>query len=197
MWEQRQLDIFERTSRISSGFSLVGAGFIILTFCTSKNFHRPINRLAFYAAFGNIITNVATIYSREGIRAGRNSRLCQAQGLIIQWAIPADALWVRCNLSDPIGICLMRSADSLLLQCLAMAFNVYLTVFRKKTTKQLRVLEPLYIALCYGIPMVPALTFLFLNEPRRKKIYGPATLWCWIDRDWQILRICSFYGPTW
>ncbi|KAA8903281.1 hypothetical protein FN846DRAFT_780108 [Sphaerosporella brunnea] len=171
---QWQSSIVETTSRISSGFSLVGASFIIITFCTSKNFHRPINRLAFYAAFGNIITNVATIYSMEGIRAGRGSRLCQAQAAIIQWAIPADALF-----------------------CLAMAWNVYLTVFRKKTTKQLRVLEPLYVSLCYGIPMVPALTFLIIKEPGKNKIYGPATLWCWIGTDWQILRIATFYGPTW
>lgn len=94
-FKQSQLDTLERTSHISSAFSLAGAGFIILTFCTSKRFHRPINRLAFFASFGNIITNVATIYSRAGIRAGRDSRLCQAQAAIIQWAIPADALFVR------------------------------------------------------------------------------------------------------
>ncbi|KAI5846855.1 hypothetical protein BZA05DRAFT_341349 [Tricharina praecox] len=170
---QSHLDIFERTSRISSAFSLVGASFIILTFCTSKNFHRPINRLAFYASFGNILTNAATIYSREGIRQGRESRMCQAQAAIIQWAIPADALF-----------------------CLAMAWNVYLTVFRKKTTKQLRVLEPIYIILCYGIPLVPSLTFLFIGS-KKGPIYGEATLWCWIDRDWQVLRIAAFYGPVW
>ena len=94
-FRQGDLDIFERTSRISSGFSLAGASFIILTFCTSKKFHRPINRLAFYASFGNIVTNLATIYSREGIRQGKESRMCQAQAAILQWAIPADALFVH------------------------------------------------------------------------------------------------------
>lgn len=88
-----------------------------------------------------------------------------------------------------------------------MAFNVYLTVFLKKTTKQLKVLEPVYIVLCYGIPLVPSLVFLLLSDPgngriggdgnRKGKIYGPATLWCWIDNDWQVLRIAAFYGPVW
>jgi hypothetical protein len=89
-----QFDILEKTSRISSVFSLFGAGFIMITFCTSEKFRRPINRLAFYASFGNVLTNIATIYSREGINAGRDSLLCQLQGGIIQWAIPADALFV-------------------------------------------------------------------------------------------------------
>ncbi|KAF8535862.1 hypothetical protein BDD12DRAFT_853591 [Trichophaea hybrida] len=166
--------IFERTARVSSTFSLIGASFIIITFCTSKNFHRPINRLAFYASFGNIMTNVATMYAQEGINAGPNSRLCQVQGAIIQWAIPADALF-----------------------CLAMAFNVYLTVFRKKTSEQLKVLEPLYIVLCYGIPLVPSLVFYFCKPRIHGKIYGPATLWCWIGNDWQVLRIAAFYAPIW
>ena len=78
-----------------------------------------------------------------------------------------------------------------------MAWNVYLTIFRKKSTKQLRVLEPLYIILCYGIPLVPSVTFLFVSSPKRGSIYGPATLWCWIGSDWLILRVASFYGPAW
>lgn len=85
-----------------------------------------------------------------------------------------------------------------------MAFNVYLTVFLKKTTKQLKVLEPVYVVLCYGIPLVPSLVFLLLGDPSndrdgntKGKIYGPATLWCWIGNDWQVLRIAAFYGPVW
>lgn len=90
----RELEILQTTSRVGSVFSLLGASFIIITFCTCKDFHRPINRLAFYASFGNIITNVATMLSRDGIRHGVNSPTCQLQGLLIQWMIPADALFV-------------------------------------------------------------------------------------------------------
>ena len=28
-------------------------------------------------------------------------------------------------------------------------------------------------------------------------IYGNATLWCWIDSEWDYLRIATFYGPVW
>ncbi|KAI5799075.1 hypothetical protein EDC01DRAFT_704481 [Geopyxis carbonaria] len=173
-WTTRELELLQTTSRVSSAFSLAGAGFIILTFCTSSHFHRPINRLAFFASFGNILTNVATITSRDGIRAGPDSALCQAQATIIQWAIPADALF-----------------------CLAMAWNVYLTVFKKRTTQQLRTLEMYYILACYGLPLLLAILLLTIRVPDRGRIYGPATLWCWIGSEWQVLRIAAFYGPVW
>lgn len=87
-WTTRELEILQTTSRVSSVFSLLGASFIIITFCSSESFHRPINRLAFFAAFGNILTNVATITSREGIQHGSESGLCKAQASFIQWLVP-------------------------------------------------------------------------------------------------------------
>lgn len=78
-----------------------------------------------------------------------------------------------------------------------MALNVYLTVFKKYTTKRLKNLELTYICACYGIPSVPALVFLFLSNGNGGHIYGPATLWCWISDEWQFMRIVSFYGPVW
>lgn len=78
-----------------------------------------------------------------------------------------------------------------------MALNVYLTVFKKYTTKRLKNLELTYICACYGIPSIPALVFLFLSNGNGGPIYGPATLWCWISDEWQFMRIVSFYGPVW
>ena len=96
-WTRRQLAILETTSRVASVFSLFGAGFIILTFCLSRSFHKPINRLAFFAAFGNIMTNVATLISQDGIRAyhqNPHAGICKMQAMFIQWFMPADALFV-------------------------------------------------------------------------------------------------------
>lgn len=44
------LDIFTVIERVSSVLSLVGCIFIIATFCSLKSFHKPINRLVFYAS---------------------------------------------------------------------------------------------------------------------------------------------------
>lgn len=78
-----------------------------------------------------------------------------------------------------------------------MALNVYLTVFKKYTTKRLKGLELTYICVCYGIPLIPTFVFFFISDGEGVHIYGPATLWCWISDEWQVMRIVSFYGPVW
>lgn len=73
------------TERIASVFSLIGAAFVIVTFLLNEKFRKPINRLVFFATFGNILTNIATLISTDGIEAGAAASLCQFQGFLIQW----------------------------------------------------------------------------------------------------------------
>lgn len=67
--------------------------------------------------------------------------------------LPADALWN-----------------------LAMAINVYLTLFKKYNAQQLKALEWRYHAMCYGGPLFVAVVYIFINTPERGRIYGPATV---------------------
>jgi len=129
--------------------------------------------MVFYAAWGNVAANISTIISTSGIAAGQNSALCQFQSFIIQMFMPADALWTFC-----------------------MACNVYLTFRHRYTARDLRKLEWKYILLCNGIPFIPAIIYVFL-KPGRGRIYGPATLWCWVAVEWNVLRLATFYGPVW
>lgn len=69
--------------RVCSVFSLVGCVFIIITFSVSNAFHKPINRLVFYASFGNMLTNVGTLMTRQFIRTP-TSIGCQFQAFLIQ-----------------------------------------------------------------------------------------------------------------
>jgi Slime mold cyclic AMP receptor len=80
---------------------------------------------------------------------------------------------------------------------LAMACNVYLTFFHKFDAENLRTMEKYYFIICYAFPMVPAFVYLFLSAPGKSKVYADATLWCWVSRDWDVLRIATFYGPVW
>lgn len=80
--EGRAIEIAERVSSI---FSVVGAFFIIGTFLSDPRFRKPINRLVFYASWGNLFANVATLISRSGIKLGVTSPLCQFQAFLIQW----------------------------------------------------------------------------------------------------------------
>lgn len=68
-------------------------------------------------------------------------------------SIPADALWN-----------------------LALAINVYLTLFRQYDAKQLKALEWKYHIMCNGMPFIVALTYAFIETKARGKIYGPATV---------------------
>jgi len=81
--DETQVDILSVIERTCSVFSLLGSLFVIATFCLSKAFHKPINRLVFYASFGNLITNVATLMAR-GFLDDTGGAGCQFQGFLIQ-----------------------------------------------------------------------------------------------------------------
>src|SRR5277367_4650747 len=90
-FSDHQIRAIEIAERVGSALSLLGAAFIIITFISHKSFHKPINRLVFYAAWGNIMSNVGTLLSTSGINLGVNSSLCQFQAFLIQWyVIPAS-----------------------------------------------------------------------------------------------------------
>lgn len=57
-----------------------------------------------------------------------------------------------------------------------MAVNIYLVFFRGYNTKQLRGLDRKYFIACYGISLIPAITYLFINTKERGKIYGGAVV---------------------
>lgn len=73
--------------RVCSAVSLVGTFVIVTTFIGSRLFRKPINRLVFYASWGNIMTNIATLISQDGIHSGGGSPLCQFQAFLIQWLV--------------------------------------------------------------------------------------------------------------
>ncbi|KAH8661270.1 hypothetical protein BGZ61DRAFT_149205 [Ilyonectria robusta] len=170
---QSQLNALSIIERVCSVFSLLGSLFVIGTFVSSKSFHKPINRLVFYASFGNMMTNVGTLMSRQYIDSP-NSVGCQFQAFLIQMFMPADAFWT-----------------------LTMAINVYLTFYFKFDARRLRRMEIPYLIGCYGIPFVPAFVYIFIKNRQGERMYGDATLWCWVAPEWDIWRIATFYGPIW
>ena len=57
-----------------------------------------------------------------------------------------------------------------------MACNVYLALFQKYDTEQLRKLEWRYMLLCYGVPFITAFVLLFIKNGRQERVYGKATV---------------------
>jgi hypothetical protein len=80
-----QLINFSVLERVGSVLSLAGCSFIAITFLFSKAFHKPINRLVFYASMGNVFTNIATIMARAAVETKHyNGPFCQFQAFLIQ-----------------------------------------------------------------------------------------------------------------
>ena len=169
-----QLTALSVTERVNSCISLVGIFFVIGTYLGSAAFDKPINRLIFFASFGNLGSNIASLISEAGPLAGPASALCQFQAFLVQMFLGVDCYWALC-----------------------MALNVYLVFFRGYTVSQLRALDVRYLLVCYGMALVPALVFVFVDTPDQGHVYGPAVIWCWITTEWDWMRIVFLYGIVW
>jgi hypothetical protein len=91
-----QLRGVEVATCTSSVVSILGSLFIISSYLCLAYIRRPTTRLIFYATWGNIVTNAATLVSVSAVPAGSvgASTLCQAQSFLIQWFMLADPFWV-------------------------------------------------------------------------------------------------------
>ncbi|KAJ6437233.1 G-protein coupled receptor [Purpureocillium lavendulum] len=168
-----QLEAISVMERVCSVVSLLGCLWTMTTFISVSKFReKPINRLVFYASFGNTMSNVGTLISRSYLDRP-DSAGCQIQAMIIQWFMAADAGWI-----------------------FAMAINVYLTLYRKYDTKRLRRMEIPYLVAIYGITFIPAFVYIFVRRHGNRP-YGDAVLWCWIESEFEALRIATFYAPAW
>jgi hypothetical protein len=192
---EEQINALIVIERTCSTISMVASGFTILTYCCSNYFSKSINRLIFYASFGNLLTNIGTMMSRSFID-NPDSAGCQTQAFLIQTyvvrkLVPNIAA-ARSRLTNDLSF---LPAD--VLWTLSMAVNVYLTFYHKYEARDLRRIEPIYLILCYGIPFIPGFTFIFVKNREGDRIYGPAVSWCWISSEWDILRLAAFYAPMW
>ncbi|KAL7903844.1 hypothetical protein GGI35DRAFT_465092 [Trichoderma velutinum] len=161
-------------TRSTASLSLVSSVFVVASFLLSNCFKTPINRLIFYATWGNIMINISTFINVDGVKAGAGSSLCLSQSFFIQWFFASDVCWNLC-----------------------LACNVYFTIFRRYSTSDLRRLEFPYFLFSYGVPFIPAFVLFFIHTEERGYVYGPAVLWCWVSSQWRYLQVVVLYGPAW
>ncbi|KAF7877382.1 hypothetical protein EAF04_001062 [Stromatinia cepivora] len=170
---EREIDILIIIERITASISVVGTLALFATFIFIKSFRTLSNTIIFYASFANLFANVAALIGGSAL-SKVNSPLCQFQGFLLEMFMQSDPWW-----------------------SLAMATNVYLVFFYRFDAAQLKKLYPYYALICYGLPFIPAMVCLFVKTKNKGRIYGNATLWCWIDGPWAPLRIYSYYAPIW
>lgn len=167
IWE---LVAIENTERACSVLSLLGTTFIIGSFICNTSFRKPINRLVFYASWGNTMANIATLISRSGVYHGVTGPLCQFQAFFIQWSV--SPWFLSCRNPEFLTYNRFMPADALWIFC--MACNVYLTIFHKYDASNLRALEWKQLISCYGVPLIPAFVLLFIKSESRSNVYGSA-----------------------
>ncbi|KIX02055.1 uncharacterized protein Z518_07994 [Rhinocladiella mackenziei CBS 650.93] len=168
-----QLRALDIVARVSSCLSLTGSSFTIVSFISYPPLRKPVNRLAFSIAVANIFACLAYSWGRYPVRAGRNTAFCQTQGFFITWFVMTDPLLVT-----------------------VMAFNVLLTVRTKRNAQELKKQDLSGICFAFTAPFIPALVFL-IWRPDGRTVYGDATMWCWIAKESDILRLVEFYVPIW
>jgi hypothetical protein len=57
-----------------------------------------------------------------------------------------------------------------------MALNAWLTFYRQYDAAQLRKLEKYYFGFVVCFPAVSSIVFLFIDDHKRGKVYGPAVV---------------------
>lgn len=84
MLTAEQHRVLEIVERCASALSILGILVVIGTFCMSRYFRNPIDRLILINAIFNVLDVTATMISLKGPNAGNGSALCQFQGFLMQ-----------------------------------------------------------------------------------------------------------------
>ncbi|OHE98446.1 G-protein coupled receptor [Colletotrichum orchidophilum] len=172
---QPQVDVIIALERIGASLSLFGVTLIFITYWKFKRIRSVPNLFIVFASLANVGASIACAMGYDGMRAGAESALCQAQAFLLEMFMQSDPWW-----------------------SFAMAVNVYLVFFAGANPSSFRRYIGVYCAICFGFPLVPAIVCLVVR-PRGPQdlIYGDATIWCWINHDWSKLRIFTYYIPIW
>ncbi|KAL2262222.1 hypothetical protein VTK26DRAFT_2103 [Humicola hyalothermophila] len=166
-------ETIQRIERFGASISLVGVCLIFLAYGLFTRVRTVPNTFILFASIANVGASIACLIGYAGIMAGDSSALCQAQGFLLEMFMQSDPWW-----------------------SFAMAVNVYMVFFMTYHPHNFHRHLWLYCLVCFGVPAIPACICLFY-APNGRRIYGNATLWCWIDDSYNELRIFTYYLPIW
>lgn len=169
-----QINIIVAFERAGASLSITGVLLIFIAFIAFKRLRTVPNTFIVFASFSNLGASVACLIGYTGIHAGPTSALCQAQAFMFELFMQSDPWW-----------------------SFAMAVNVYMVFFFAANPKNFLNYWWAYFFVCYGIPFIPAMWLLLARGDDKGQVYGNATIWCWIDKDWSNLRIYTYYLPIW
>ncbi|KAH7275186.1 hypothetical protein FSOLCH5_006075 [Fusarium solani] len=160
--------------RMGGSISLVAVVLIFIAYALVPRVRNVQNTFIVFASIANVGASIASVIAMDGLELGVASPLCQAQSFLFHMFMQSDPWW-----------------------SLAMAFNVFLVFFFRTSPDAFRRWWWLYCLICYGGPFIIALSLLLVRSPGRGLVYGQATIWCWVNQDWENIRIYTYYMLIW
>ncbi|KAL2161710.1 hypothetical protein VTH06DRAFT_8272 [Thermothelomyces fergusii] len=168
--ERRALELAERSG---ASISMVSVIIVFVVYGLFPRVRTVPNTFIVFASVANLGASIACLIGLSGLRAGEESALCQAQAFLFEMFMQSDPWW-----------------------SFAMAVNVFMVFFMAYPPNNLHKNLWIYCVICFGIPALPALICL-VYRPNGERIYGDATMWCWINDKHNSLRIFTYYLPIW
>ncbi|KAI0428812.1 hypothetical protein F5Y09DRAFT_332312 [Xylaria sp. FL1042] len=168
------IEIIVLFERLGAAISLVAVLSVFVAFALFKRLRTVPNSFIIFASVANLGASIACLIGYSGVLAGSTSRLCQAQAFMFELFMQSDPWW-----------------------SFAMAVNVYMVFFFAANPNNFLQYWYAYFIVCYGVPFVSALWLLLLRDGSSGTVYGDATIWCWIGKEWSNLRIYTYYLPIW
>ncbi|KAL0941454.1 g-protein coupled receptor [Colletotrichum truncatum] len=172
---QNDINLLVTLERIGAILSLLGVSLIFVTYWAFKRMRSLHNLFVLLASIANVGASIACAIGYGGLHIGADSGLCQTQAFLLQVFMQSDPWW-----------------------SFAMAVNAFLIFFDGANPSSFRRYLWVYCAICFGGPLILGICLLVIKpDGAGASIYGDAALWCWITTKWGVLRIYTFYVPTW
>ncbi|OAA42448.1 GPCR, family 2-like protein [Beauveria brongniartii RCEF 3172] len=169
-----QIRLLVQLERIGGSISLVAVVCIFIAYTLFPKVRNVQNTFIVFASVSNAGASVGSIIAFDGLRSGTTSSLCKAQSFLFEMFMQSDPWW-----------------------SLAMAINVLLVFYFRATPDSFARWWWVYCLICYGGPFVIAMTLLLAKTGNHIPVYGEATIWCWVDRQWDYIRIYTYYMLIW
>ncbi|KAJ3497495.1 hypothetical protein NLG97_g1849 [Lecanicillium saksenae] len=169
-----EIHVLVQLERIGGIISIVAVLCIFIAYFLFPKVRNVQNTFIVFASVSNIGASIASIIAFDGLKAGKTSSLCKAQSFLFEMFMQSDPWW-----------------------SMAMAINVLLVFYFRATPDSFARWWWVYCIICYGGPFIIATTLLLAKSPNRGPVYGEATIWCWVDRQWDDIRIYTYYMLIW
>ncbi|KAI1866464.1 hypothetical protein JX265_007765 [Neoarthrinium moseri] len=147
-----QIEIIVAFERAGASLSILALLLIFGAFAALKRLRTVPNTFIVFASFANLGASVACLMGYNGVQAGKETPLCQAQAFMFELFMQSDPWW-----------------------SFAMAVNVYMVFFFAANPKSFLCYWWAYVIVCYGIPLIPSLWLLLVHDEQDGSVYGDAT----------------------